>query len=201
MNMKFFIHSDCGDFVGIVNRQFHTIESTHELNVWIVRGKAKVGERCKIFTEKGLIEVEVLSIKTSNGYVLEIGENDYAQITFTGLPINVTIPWKSVVSTQEYTMEEYASLPFKMIIDGAIDVNNIFAITGRISQGTIKIDDKIIITNDKLSYITYVDNIEFLKQFFETRTYGEYCGLYLYNLPEHIKDKITAGSIVSIFID
>ena len=147
------INSETRDFVGITNRQIKTYESRHELSIWIVKGCVKVGDNCKIYTESGLVEAQIISIRTVDGFVLEAHADTQTLITFSGLPINVMIPWKSVVSTKGYTMEEYASLPFEMIISDTYDHScRILVIVGHIYQGTIRIDDRILISNEEFTY-------------------------------------------------
>lgn len=52
--------------------------------------------------------------------------------------------------------------------------------------------------NDHLDYETLVEDIEQLKKYHEIMSYGEYCGLFLYNVPEDIRLQITKRSRVTV---
>lgn len=189
------------DFVGITNRMITPVESTVTLSVWIVKGCAKVGKTCYIDTERGVAEVQIVAIETVDGYTLEANANTETLITFAGFPKNVVVPWKSIVSTKGFTIEEYSRLPFEMIVDDTIRYNGECVLVGRIYQGTIRRDDRIKISNDKLDYETLVENIERLKEYYETMSYGEFCSLILYRVPENIRLQITEGSRVTVVLE
>lgn len=186
------------DFVGITNRMITSVESTVTLSVWIVKGCAKVGKTCYIDTERGIAKVQIIAIETVDGYTLEAKANTQTLITFTGFPPNVAVPWRSIVSTKGLTMEDYRRLPFEMIVEDTIRYNGECVLVGRIYQGTIKRDDKIKISNDHFDYETIVEDIERLKKYYETMSYGEFCGLLLYRVPENIRLQITEGSRVTV---
>lgn len=186
------------DFVGITNRMIESVESTVTLSVWIVKGRAKVGKTCYIDTERGVAEVQIIAIKTVEGYTLGVDANTETLITFAGFPTNVVVPWKSIVSTKAYTMDVYSRLPFEMIADDTIRYDGVCVLVGRIYQGTIRRDDRIRIMNDHLDYETLVEDIEQLKKYHEIMSYGEYCGLFLYNVPEDIRLQITKRSRVTV---
>lgn len=186
------------DFVGITNRMITSVESTVTLSVWIVKGCAKVGKKCYIYTEQGIAETQIIAIETVDGYTLEVNADTQTLITFSGLPTNVVVPWRSIVSTKGFTMEDYSRLPFEMIVDDTIRYNGECVLLGRIYQGTIRRDDRIKISNDKLDYETLVEDIERLKTYYETMSYGEFCSLILYRVPEDIRLQITKGSIVTV---
>lgn len=185
-------------FVGITDRLIITYESTVTLSVWVVSGYAKVGEKCYIDTEIGIQEVVILAIKTLDGFKLEVNADTQTLITFANIPCNVTIPFHSIVSANGYTMEEYRNLPFEMSIDNVFKYHDTGrVVVGKIFQGSIKEGDEIRIFNDKIDFITRVEGIERGKKFQESMSYGEYCGLFLYPVPEEMFCQITEGTKIT----
>lgn len=184
------------DFVGITNRQIKTFESTATLSVWIARGCARVGDYCHVYTENGLAKAKITAISTVDGAILEAHADTQTLITFEGLPKEVIIPCKSIVSTKGYSMEDYSNLPFGLTVDDTFRYKGMCVIVGRISQGTIHRDDKVEISNDNIVFTTLVEDIEQFNHFHEKMSYGEICGLFLYNVPEDVRVRITKGSKV-----
>ena len=201
--MKNINSRDNCEFVGINNRMVCPHESRYELSVRIIKGRARVGDRCKICTDngwsvKGLAEAQIIAIRTADGFTLEASADTETLMTFANLPTGVTIPYKGIISTHGYTMEGYASLPFEMITYDLFNApDRTLIVTGMIYQGTIHINDRILISNENLKYSAFVEEIEKFKKFHEKMSYGEVCGLFLYNVPEYIKQNITKGSIIT----